>query len=661
MATPVRPETHDPAHGENSDAPWPGSHAMPRWNVDELVDAPRFTLKNWALLLGPGLVMGGAAIGGGEWLTGPMVTAKYGGGLLWLATLSILGQVLYNIEISRYTLYSGEPIFTGKFRTLPGPSFWIIVYLILDFGSIFPYLAAFAATPLATAILGEVPNAKAGQAVFHIFGSDRTISHEALLRTFAYMIFLGGMVPLVFGGKIFNALKAVMAFKIVTVFGFLLFLAVFYSGIDTWKEIFSGFVKFGNVPIRAVEDGNGNGILDPGEDWDHDGRLDVIEPTIALTHDTDGDGKKDATDLNGDGQPDAMVDVMIDGKATRWPDVNNDGQPDATASLDVTGDGQPDGEYALDRNGDGVLDVFVDVDGDGTQDGYSTGNLVTSAFTGTPMPRIDFTMVAILSALVAISGSGGLSNTPISNYTRDQGWGMGHHVGAIPSVIGGRNIQLSHVGTVFPVTAEALPRWKRWYRHVCRDQLAVWMPACFIGLALPTMLSVEFLKRGTVVQDKWVAASMTAGAVQERVGTQWGAFFWFMTLFCGFLVLAPSMATSSDGVIRRWVDAFWTASATLRRVDPKNIRYVYFTVLVLYTLFGLVMLSQNEPETLLVVSTTIYNFALAFSCWHALCVNRILLPRELRPGWFPTVGLFLAGVFFWVIATVSAMERLGYL
>ena len=49
----------------------------------------------------------------------PLVTARYGGALMWLATISILAQGLYNIEISRYTLYTGEPIFTGKFRTLP--------------------------------------------------------------------------------------------------------------------------------------------------------------------------------------------------------------------------------------------------------------------------------------------------------------------------------------------------------------------------------------------------------------------------------------------------------------------------------------------------------------------------------------------------------------
>src|SRR4051812_37142895 len=72
-------------------APYPGSKEMPRWTVNRLIDAPTFTWRNWASMLGPGLLAGGAAIGGGEWLMGPIVTARYGGSLLWLSTLSILG------------------------------------------------------------------------------------------------------------------------------------------------------------------------------------------------------------------------------------------------------------------------------------------------------------------------------------------------------------------------------------------------------------------------------------------------------------------------------------------------------------------------------------------------------------------------------------------
>src|SRR5688500_13510068 len=90
-----------------------GSPQMPPWTVAEPPDAPRFTWRNWVGLIGPGLLMGGASIGGGEWMLGPGVTARFGAGLLWLATLSIVGQVVYNMEVSRYTLATGEPIFTG--------------------------------------------------------------------------------------------------------------------------------------------------------------------------------------------------------------------------------------------------------------------------------------------------------------------------------------------------------------------------------------------------------------------------------------------------------------------------------------------------------------------------------------------------------------------
>src|SRR5687767_15880190 len=129
MATPDPNASPAPEGAYPVSVPTPGTQKMPPWGLGELPDAPHFTWRNWAGLLGPGLVMGGAAIGGGEWLLGPMVTARYGGALLWLATLSILFQVVYNIEISRYTLYSGEPIFVGKFRVLPGPRFWLLAYI----------------------------------------------------------------------------------------------------------------------------------------------------------------------------------------------------------------------------------------------------------------------------------------------------------------------------------------------------------------------------------------------------------------------------------------------------------------------------------------------------------------------------------------------------
>src|SRR4051794_19527076 len=213
-------------------APHPGSHDMPRWDTVVLPNAPRITLRSWALLLGPGLVAAGAAIGGGEWLAGPLTTARYGGAILWLATVSILAQLFYNLEICRYTLYCGEPIFTGKFRLLPGPMFWLVLYIFLDFGSVFPYLVSNAATPLAAVILGEIPNVTK---TYDIWGVSLT--GETVHRILTYFTFLVVLVPLVFGGKVYNSLKAVMTFKIAVVFGFLLLVAALFSKPATWYEI----------------------------------------------------------------------------------------------------------------------------------------------------------------------------------------------------------------------------------------------------------------------------------------------------------------------------------------------------------------------------------------------------------------------------------------
>ncbi|MFP6752797.1 MAG: Nramp family divalent metal transporter, partial [Pirellulaceae bacterium] len=373
--------------------------------------------------------------------------------------------------------------------------------------------------------------------------------------------------------------------------------------------------------------------------------------------------------------------------------------------LDLDGDGRPDTHVQLPgkENRAGILynrdgDPYLDIDGDFTRDGDNLDNIFVAFFSGRSFPKIDWSLIAFLSALVAISGSGGLSNASISNYTRDEGWGMGQHVGAIPSVVGGLDLQLSHVGTVFDPTEEAMPRWRRWYSHVRRDQLVIWLPACFFGLALPSMLSVQFLPRGFETQDQWTAAVMTADGVTSTFGDKdnedkikqtsediklsqdpeeidqlrkkrdtlvdnrggMAALFWFLTVFCGFLVLAPSMSTSADGIVRRWVDVFWTSSSKMRTLDPRMIRYVYFAVLAVYAMFGMTMLSLAKPDKLLTIATTIYNFALGFSCWHTLAVNSFLLPPKLRPHVLIRLGLFVSGAFFLFIAVVSSMQKLGY-
>ena len=264
----------------------------------------------------------------------------------------------------------------------------------------------------------------------------------------------------------------------------------------------------------------------------------------------------------------------------------------------------------------------------------------------------------LMTAFAAIAGVGGLAQTSISNYTRDQGWAWFER-GAIPSFVGGHAFQLSHVGMVFRPTVDALREWRGWMHQVLRDQAFVWVPASFIGLALPAMLSVEFLARGTVA-DTWSLAGLTAGGVQARVGGALGDAAWVMVLLCALLVIVPNTTSAADAFIRRWVEVSWTGVRALQRWDPHRIRTLYFAVLGAYFLVGL-FLSIARPLWLIVAYGNLGNFVLGVSCWHVLYVNLTLLPPEVRPGWPSRLGLFLGGLYFLSLAVLTLIVMIGWL
>src|SRR6185295_7019915 len=101
------------------------------WRVGELPLAPRPKGLQWFSAIGPGVIVLGVSIGSGEFLLGPAAFVRYGLTLLWVTAVAALLQTVFNTEIMRYTLATGEPVFTGFMRTRPRASFWAWLYVIL--------------------------------------------------------------------------------------------------------------------------------------------------------------------------------------------------------------------------------------------------------------------------------------------------------------------------------------------------------------------------------------------------------------------------------------------------------------------------------------------------------------------------------------------------
>jgi hypothetical protein len=646
-----------------------GDGRLAPWQVGDLPAPPRFGWRQWPELIGPGIVVAGSAVGAGEWLFGPAVTAQYGGTFLWLATLSILFQVVYNLEVMRYALYCGEPIFIGYFRTPPGPRFWTFCYMTLFLAHIWPFMASNAAVPLAAAVLGHLP----GDGLLRVAGFP--LSEIMVVKGLGFAVFFAAFVPLIFGGKISTMLERLMTFKLVVVFGFLVFVGLFMVSARDASEIASGFFRLGAVALRAetVIAAPHFSLLERDESGEYtvQGTLEDGEPVVTAFMVRRGDATRRfdiGARLPEGGTLEARRARMAERAAAlarRGGFYVGSDDPDAGARVSVEGTIGPRRDWLAQRisvvreSQERVYRRLEDVPA-------PYGELVRSWVANQGFERVGLWEYwrrhgrfpdldwSLLAAFAAIAGAGGLSNALFSNYARDKGWGMGARTGAIPSAIGGRSIGLSHTGMAFPITPANLERWRGWFRHIVRDQVAVWMVCCFVGLALPCMLSLEFL-RNTPVSDHRVAA-MVAEGMSARF-PDFARIVWSLTLFISFLTLAPCAVYSGDLLARHWTDILWATSPAVKRLGEHQVKYLYYALLAVYAVWGSITLAVLSPLQIAKVGAVAGNVALGFSAFHTVYVNRTLLPRELRPGAPMQLGLIGCGVFFFAITAMVLLGR----
>ncbi|HEY2963663.1 MAG TPA: Nramp family divalent metal transporter [Pyrinomonadaceae bacterium] len=247
----------------------------------------------------------------------------------------------------------------------------------------------------------------------------------------------------------------------------------------------------------------------------------------------------------------------------------------------------------------------------------------------------------LLGAFAAYAGGGGVANLTLSNWARDKGYGMSSIVGFIPAAVGGKKVALAHSGATFEPNATALERWRGWWRIVRVDQWGVYFVGAILGMALPALLYVTFVQPGSDIRGLGIAA-----ALAQAVVTQKGAIFGGVIAILGVWILFKAQLDILEGMTRAVTDILWTGSSRIRSWRGGDVRVVYYTVLAVITVWGILALRLTQPIILLALSANMAGIVFIISSLHLLYVNTRLLPVELRPPLWRRVALVALALFY---------------
>ena len=199
------------------------------WGSAELPDPPTPHGIDWIKVVGPGVIVLGLSLGGGEFLLGPTAFVRFGLSLLWITLVSVFLQTIFNTELMRYTLATGEPAFTGFMRTRPARAFWSWFYVVMYLLQVgWPYSAGLSAGAMFYLATRQVATP-----------ADAGTIYQIGVGTFLLCIFL-----LMLGRRIERTLELLNWVMVVAILGGFFLLGLYLVPGGTWTAALVGLFGF---------------------------------------------------------------------------------------------------------------------------------------------------------------------------------------------------------------------------------------------------------------------------------------------------------------------------------------------------------------------------------------------------------------------------------
>ena len=260
-----------------------------------------------------------------------------------------------------------------------------------------------------------------------------------------------------------------------------------------------------------------------------------------------------------------------------------------------------------------------------------------------PAPTLDRTLDwALVAGFAAYSGAGGTINAMITYWLRDKGFGMAGTVGVQPTHVGNQTILLPREGAIFPPSEANLAKWREWWRYLRADLSCLWAAACLIGMGLPVLLALDAVPRGSDMSGFGGAAVLA-----RELARRYGAMLWVPALLTALWIFFSTQVGIVEDFARHVTEMLWTGGV---RPGTAGAGWIYYPVLALFVLAGGAAMTAAPPLTLILIGANVAALNFAILSVHTVSLNRVLLPRPLRPPRWREVVILLGGLGFALLA-----------
>ncbi len=180
-------------------------------------------------MIGPGIVLAGLALGSGEFVLWPYITYRSGFVFFWACILGVTTQYFLNMEITRWTLATGESAITGFCRLSRR---WAFIFLALN---IIPWMLP-AWAKGAARLIGWL-----------IWGPDQLSDGMVTALAIAGLLLCGAVLTM--GPVIYETVERIQLFLVTLVLVLVVIIAVLIVRTDAIVAQCQGLVSFG-LPER---------------------------------------------------------------------------------------------------------------------------------------------------------------------------------------------------------------------------------------------------------------------------------------------------------------------------------------------------------------------------------------------------------------------------